>query len=262
MARVAAIYVYPFKSLDPVPVQSARMLESGALQWDRTFALMDAQDKYVNGKRHARIHQLRSSFDAMLRTVTLAGPATRRASSFHVDHQREELNAWLSEFFGFAVHVAENESAGFPDDTDAPGPTLISTATLREVASWFPGISLDSIRRRFRSNIEIDGVPPFWEDRLYGPAGVMVPFRVGAIALEGTNPCQRCAVPPRDPSTGQAIPDFVKTFSARREQTLPPWAERSRFNHFYRLAINTRLSPGSASALLSCGDTLAIEQPR
>ena len=32
-----------------------------------------------------------------------------------------------------------------------------------------------------------------------------------------------------------------------RAAGLPPWAERSRFNHFYRLAVNTR-APQAASA--------------
>ena len=32
---------------------------------------------------------------------------------------------------------------------------------------------------------------------------------------------------------------FSKTFAERRQATLPAWAEPARFNHYYRLAVNT-----------------------
>ena len=60
------------------------------------------------------------------------------------------------------------------------------------------------------------------------------------VVLEGINPCQRCIVPTRDSRTGEPSPDFAQIFRARRAETLPPWANRARFNHFYRLAVNTR----------------------
>jgi hypothetical protein len=40
---------------------------------------------------------------------------------------------------------------------------------------------------------------------------------------------------------------------------LPQWAERSRFNHFYRLAINTRLSVTEAGKTIRIGDELNLE---
>lgn len=47
------------------------------------------------------------------------------------------------------------------------GPTLISTAMIREVASWFDGIDSRGLRLRLRANLEIEGVPAFWEERLF-----------------------------------------------------------------------------------------------
>lgn len=260
MAHLARIVIYPVKSLDGLSAPSVRLLRSGALEGDRRFALLDAQEKYVNGKRHARVHHLRSSFDSMTRMLHLHNGDGRHAGSFHVDDERARLQEWLGEFFGFAVAVRENPAAGFPDDTDSPGPTVISTATLQEVASWFPGLCAQQIRRRMRANLEISGVPPFWEDRLYGPPGVTVRFRVGEVEFDGVNPCQRCAVPPRDPVTGEGYPEFAKIFAQKREQTLPPWAQRSRFNHFYRLAINTRLPPAVAGKTIGVGDPITVEE--
>ena len=68
------------------------------------------------------------------------------------------------------------------------------------------------------------------------------------------NPCQRCVVPPRDPETGEGWPDFAQTFRARREETLPDWADRTRFNHFYRLAVNTRAPQSEAGKRVRVGD--------
>jgi uncharacterized protein YcbX len=257
MAHLAAIRLFPIKAMDGEAREQATFLSSGALEWDRRFALFDSADKFVNGKRHAAVHLLGSQFDAASRRLRL----WRRDSpavTFHVDHERQELQAWLSDYFTFPVTLKENPDIGFPDDTDAPGPTLISTATLETVASWFDGLSVEQARRRFRANLEIGGVPPFWEDHLYGQKGTRVRFSIGEATIDGNNPCQRCAVPPRDPDTGEPIEKFSVIFRQKRRETLPPWAEQSRFDHFYRLAINTVVPPDQAGKIIRLGDAVTI----
>ena len=173
-----------------------------------------------------------------------------------MDGGRTRIKSWLSDYFGFAIDFRKNDEQGFPDDTDSPGPTIISAATLREISNWF-GLSLEEVRWRFRSNIEIDGVPPFWEDRLFGAPGTSVPFRLGDLLFEGINPCQRCVVPPRDPATGANDDTFVRRFAELRNRTLPKWSTRSRFDHFYRVAINTRLH-GNLGGEVCVGDAVHI----
>jgi uncharacterized protein YcbX len=258
VAHLARILIFPVKSLEPVEVQSATLTRSGALKGDRAVGLFDDRGNFVNGKKQPRVHLLRSSYDVVTRTLHLRSADGQQAGSFQLDRQLLALQDWLTEFFGLAVQVRENIAAGFPDDTDAPGPTLISTATLSEVASWFPPVTIASIRQRFRTNLELDGVPAFWEDRLYRVAGSACRFQIGDVIIEGTNPCQRCVVPPRDPCTGEGYPEFGKTFARMREQTLPPWAERSRFNHFYRLAINTKVPSDQAGKMLHVGDEMRL----
>ncbi len=259
MAYLSRIIIYPVKSLEPVALRQARVLASGALEGDRAFALFDAADKFVNGKNNSRVHQLRSSFDPMTRTLQI-GAAGSEMKSFHVDDDRENLQTWLTEYFGKPIFFRENTRVGFPDDLDCPGPTLISKATLAEVASWFPPLDEHQLRVRIRANLELAGVPPFWEDRLYTTKGSLVRFRIGDLAIDGNNPCQRCVVPPRDPATGEAYPAFGKIFSERRQQTLPDWAEKSRFNHFYRLAVNTIVPATEAGKILRVGDEVELVQ--
>lgn len=237
MAYVASITIYPLKAFAGQSVESARLAPAGALEGDRRFALVDDEGRYVNGKRTALVHGIHTEVDVARRTLAAAHAGER--VTFALDEDRGALERWFGARLERRVRLVENDTHGLPDDTEAPGPTVVSTATLETVATWFPGLTLDSVRRRFRANIEIGGVAPFWEDRLFAAAGELVPFRLGEAQLLGVNPCARCIVPTRDPATGEAIAGFAKTFARRREETLPAWANRARFDHFYRLTINT-----------------------
>ena len=258
MPHLARITLYPIKSLDPLPVTEATVLASGALKYDREFALFDEEGKFVNGKRSPLVHGLRAAFNLTTGALRLTQRQTGHTRSFDLPDDHAALDRWLSRYFGKPVTLRRDPAGGFPDDLNALGPTVISTETLKEVASWFPGLSVESARVRFRANLEIGGVPPFWEDRLFGEPDTVVPFEIGGVTLHGVNPCQRCAVPPRDPETGEAIPGFSPIFRARREETLPAWANRSRFNHFYRLAVNTRVPEAEAEKTLHVGDEIRL----
>jgi ferredoxin-NADP reductase/uncharacterized protein YcbX len=256
---LSRILIFPIKSLDVLELQEAAVLDSGALEHDRSWALFEESGKFVNGKRHAGVHRLRSETDLSARIVTLHDENGRGLGTarFSIDDGADALEDWLKAYFGFRVAFRKNSELGFPDDTDSPGPTVISVATLAEIGRWF-GLPIDEVRRRFRTNIEIDGVPPFWEDRLFGAAGTTIRFRIGDVILEGINPCQRCVVPPRDPLTGETDQTFVRRFSELRARTLPPWSTRERFNHFYRVAINTRPHGCQGGKFLRVGDRVEV----
>ncbi len=252
------IEIFPIKSLDGITTKRVSVLPSGALEGDRQFAMVDEQGRFVNGKSTPLIYRLRASFGPDLSTVTLwrAGRAERENFSLR-DKGREgrvSLEAWLSDYFGKTVTLQENTVTGFPDDLNAPGPTIISTATLETVAAWFPELDLAEMRRRFRTNLEVSGVPPFWEDRLYGEKGQSTEFQIGQVSFIGVNPCQRCIVPTCDSLTGLAYKTFQKQFVQKRAAELPPWAERSRFNHFYKLAVNTRATISAQGLHVKAGD--------
>ncbi|MGD1904982.1 MAG: MOSC domain-containing protein [Leptolyngbyaceae cyanobacterium] len=252
---LARINLYPIKSLAGRSVSQVSMLPSGALAGDRAYALFDQQSRFVNAKRYAQIHQVRSRIDETLTKLTL-WTDTETPTTLQLETEPASIEAWFSDYFGQPIRLQQNKTMGFPDDTDSPGPTVISTATLQTVADWF-SISLDECRQRFRTNLEIDGVPAFWEDQLFSESGDPVPFQIGAVTLQGINPCQRCVVPTRDPVTGEATGGFQKQFSMRRSETLPATVARSRFNHFYRLAVNTR-STSDIEQTLTVGDPVTV----
>jgi hypothetical protein len=267
MPRVRRLTTFPVKSLDGVDRQRAELLPAGGLDTDREFALFDADGHYVNGKRERAVHRIGSTFDLSDRSLSLDAPGMESASFDLAGDDRDALADWFSEYFGSPVDLRRDRTGGFPDDTTLSGPTVISTATLREVASWYDDIDTEGMRRRLRANVEVgadesageESLPPFWEDRLYAGEGESVAFTVGGTEFRGVNPCQRCVVPTRDPDTGAETPGFRERFVERREATLPPWADRERFDHFFRLMVNTVVPESSVGAEIAVGDPVTVD---
>lgn len=258
-ASVEKIFLYPIKSLTRVAVDEAEILPGGSLKHDREFALFDAAGHFIIGKRTPLVHQVRCTYDLPALKVNLSAPDRNESGYLHLVHDAAKLEEWLSGHFGMAVTLKRNTTLGFPDDTDSPGPTLIGAATLGKIQSWFAEIpDAEEISRRFRSNIEIGGVKEFWEDRLFRSPGETQPFSVGEVLFEGVNPCARCVVPSRDSAGGQPTKSFAKIFSDKRRETLPAWAEPGRFDHYYRAAVNTRVSVSEAGKKIRVGDSVKI----
>jgi uncharacterized protein YcbX len=269
-ARLANIRLHPIKSLDPVSVTEARIGPAGGLELDRTWALYTVDNRWVNGKRTPAMLRIRAAFAPDLTSVTLSAPDEQRgipSRQFAFPQDTESAAEWFSVYFEQQIQVRHSRN-GFPDETIAHGPTIISAATLRTVCDWFPEIDQQEARRRFRTTLEIDAasndgasekLPAFWEDRLYGPAKTYpVRFRIGEVNFEGSHPCARCSVPPRDSHSGEDLTGFQKRFSDLRREHLPAWATAEHFDHFYRIAVNTRVALSEVGKTLRLGDPLQL----
>lgn len=282
--RLTSIRLHPIKSLEPVSVAESHIGPSGGLELDRVWSLHSAEAQLptslgdvksrnttaqvstLNGKHTTAVHQIRATFSPALDAVTLAVNGARHklpSRQFAFPKDVAGASEWFSAYFEQPV-VVRFTSGGFPDDTIANGPTIISTATLQRICEWFPSVTLDEARLRFRTTLEIDGVPAFWEDQLFGEKqdtgddSLRPRFRIGEVNFEGSNPCARCPVPTRHPYTGTEIIGFQKRFSELRRDQLPAWSPRSRFDHFYRLAVNTFVVSTESGKLLRVGDRLLL----
>jgi uncharacterized protein YcbX len=296
MPTLDRITIYPVKSLDGLDVAEALVLESGALEHDRRWRLVDMDGRVLNAKRSPVFHAIRAEFDLDERLVTLwidpaavaavalpAGDLARLrglagnpggpevGDSFHLVPGQGGPCEWLSEAFGVGILLHERVDGGFPDDRDAPGPTLVSTATLVEVGRWF-GFDLAESRRRFRANLEVGGCDAFWEDTLASPARPELQpslldlppdlpvdpyadlpppepreFSLGEARFIATNVCRRCVVPTRDSRTGAVTAHFRDAFEARRSRGMRADVDAAGWGQLYRLGVNTRLEshPGA-----------------
>jgi uncharacterized protein YcbX len=259
--RLAGIRLHPIKSLDPVSVGEARIGPNGGLELDRVWALYSVDGKWINGKRAPAIHLIRAEYASDISSVTVSAPTSPRKiklAKFAFPAEHERAAKWFSEYFEQEV-IVRYAREGFPDDGLVPGPTIVSTASLQTVSDWFPGISLNESRERFRATLEVDGVPAFWEDQLFGPdENYAVRFKIGEVAFEGSHPCARCPVPPRNPRTGEEILGFSRKFSDLRRNSIPPWTPEARFDHYYRLSTNTRVPSTEQGKSLRLGDPVQL----
>jgi len=281
-AWLANIRLHPIKGLDPVSVPEARIGPNGGLRLDRVWVMFSVDGKWINGKNNPGIHHIRAEYDPNVSYVTLSAPngvgkngagntgasatlntpssnlTALQAAKFAFPSDTERAAEWFAEYFQQNVilrHIPE----GAPDDGLAPGPTIVSTASLQAVCDLLPGVDLIQARERFRTTLEIEGVPAFWEDQLFGEdENYVVRFRIGEVAFEGSNPCARCPVPPRNPRSGEELIGFQKKFSDLRRTNMPHTSPRERFDHFYRLATNTRVASTEEGKLIRVGDALVL----
>jgi uncharacterized protein YcbX len=298
MPTLNRITIYPVKSLDGLDVAEARVLPSGGLENDRRWQLTDLDGRVLNAKRTPLFHAIRAEFDlggagglpssagnVIHLAIDPAAVAARAipgierlaallAESFPLVPGPDGPCGWLAEVFGQPVLLVERADGGFPDDRDAPGPVVISTASLEAVAGWFR-FNVDECRRRFRANLEIGGCEAFWEDAVASPArpelqpslldlppdlpadpyAELPPpepraFSIGDVRLQATNVCRRCVVPTRDSRTGFVTEQFREVFETWRGKTMPTGVDASAWNHVYRLGVNTRLEANEPAQLV------------
>jgi hypothetical protein len=193
MPTLDRITIYPVKSLDGLDVAEAWVLPSGGLENDRRWQLTDLEGRVLNAKRTPLFHAIRAEFDlggagglpsstgnvihlaidpAAVAARAIPGIerlASHGPESFPLVPGPDGPCEWLAEVFGQPVLLVERADGGFPDDRDAPGPVVISTASLEAVAGWFR-FDVDECRRRFRANLEIGDCEAFWEDAVASPA--------------------------------------------------------------------------------------------
>ncbi|WP_254862131.1 MOSC domain-containing protein [Halovivax gelatinilyticus] len=258
MAVLDRLRVYPVKALDGIDVERATITPGGTLAHDREFAMFDAEGDVVNGSRTALVHDLATDFDPETTTLSVRDPEGETVR-FALDDpaERERAQAWLGGFFDLDIVLERDRRLGYVDRRSM-GPSVIATATLETVASWFDELTVDGVRRRMRANVEIGDVPAFWADRFVGEDAPT--FEIGGVEFEGVTPCVRCVVPERDPDTGERTPDFRRRFVEKRRETFPEWADANAFEHDYSLMTIARIPESDRGRTLTVGDEVTIAE--
>ncbi|MFZ1677926.1 MAG: MOSC N-terminal beta barrel domain-containing protein [Saprospiraceae bacterium] len=252
------ITIYPVKSLDSISLHKAMVTEGGCLWHDREYAIIDEKGNFVNGKSNSLVHTLRSNMDVENEIISFRPMDESTWRQFHLQKEKGELEAYLSDYFGKKVFFKQDKTGRFMDIPDIAGVTILSTSTLKEVSTWFTNMSLEETRRRFRATLEIDGVDAFWEDHLFSHEGRGIEFTVGDVTSIGMRPRARCVVPTRDSETGEVTHAFPKSFAKHRAATLPSWSTLKEYGHHYYLTVNCYIPSTEIGKWINLGDVLRI----
>jgi len=262
MSRLTDIAVYPIKALDPMRLDRVGITDVGGLEGDRTYGIVDRDGQYVHGKRTAAVHRLEGTVDPETGRVEIGTHDDGTVREYVLPDDREALEAWLTGYFDLPVALNAEQGGAQTDGTlyteeSESGPTVVSRATLREVASWYEGITPAQARLRFRPNLVVDGVPAFWEDKLLADGGRRLD--IGDVTVEGVMSVPRCAVPVRDPRTGEEYDGFRETFVRKRRETLPDWTtEQLLDGNLFSLTTLVRIPPAERSGTFQVGDPVGL----
>lgn len=255
---LSRIRIYPIKSLDPVDLTNAE-IGVYSLRHDREFAMLASDGRYVNGKRTGRVNQLRAEYDLFANRVSLSDrESINEASTFELSTNDASLKSYLSDFFELDIDVVHQEHGEMMDMPQIASVSIVSKATLESLNADMPEYSLDELRLRFRANLEIDGVSPYWEDRLFAAPGESVGFTLGDVQMIGISPRARCNVPPRNPFTGETDRTFAKRVMASRSKNLPTDSTLEQHGNFYHLAVNTYIFKSESRKSVRIGDQIVI----
>ena len=255
---LSRITIYPVKSLDGIALQKAVVTKGGCLLHDREYAITDTDGNPIIGKTNPLVHSLRSSIDFEKDEISFRRREETTWRRFHLQKERPKIESYLTEFFGTPSVLHQDTQGRFMDIPDIAGVTVLSTGSLKTVSGWFNNLDLEETRKRFRATIEIDGVPPFWEDRLFSKDGTTIEFKIGEVILFGMSPRERCVVPTRHPESGEILHAFPKTFARHRAASLPEWSLLTEYRNHYYLSVNCYIPETEIGKWIHLGDEIKI----
>lgn len=255
---LSRITIYPVKSLDGIDIQEAVISEGGCLMHDREYAISDEEGNFIIGKSNVLVHSLRSSVDFENETISFRPMNETGWRSFHLQKENPAIELYLSDYFGIKAKWYQNKTGRFMDIPDISGVTVLSTASLQEISTWYNNMDMEETRKRFRATIEIEGVPAFWEDHLFSKEGKGIEFKVGDVTMFGMSPRARCVVPTRNPETGEVIHAFPKSFARHRASTLPEWSTLNDYGHHYYLTVNCYIPATEIGKKIQTGNYVKI----
>jgi uncharacterized protein YcbX len=227
-ARVTWLSIAPVKAMALVGLEHAWIGPRG-IPGDRRFAVVDDENRLVNGKRVGRLATIvpvvRQSGDGLsLRSPdggSVDGPvepagdpvdATFFGRQRRVRRLRGPFDAALSDWLGTVLHLVElcETGTGVDRALDDGAVSIASVASLADLAHA-GGLDEPLDQRRFRMTIGVDGVPPWAEDGWLGRA-----VRVGEAVVRPLGNVGRCAVTTHDPDTGRPDVDTLRLLREHR----------------------------------------------
>ena len=226
VAQIGQVYVKATQFLHPERVE---VLPSG-IRYDREFALIEADDKFVSSDKHGDFFPLNFRFDASADQLhltlpngqTVSGPAAGSGRRLAINHAglrdiamalvEGPWSAIISDFAGRPMHLARCVVTN--GAVDVLPVTFVTTGSLQRLAREV-GASVDAAR--FRAGFVFDNSVEHEEDSWDGRL-----LKVGTATLKVRTAVPRCGITGFNPTSGVRDQEVMKGLIRYREKASLP----------------------------------------
>jgi len=200
---VRALHRWPVKSMGGEPVETFALDRAG-VAGDRAHVLYDIhrdRPRQLTARQAPRLLAWSASYGDWDGAVGAMPPATLAAPDGRaLTWDDPALPAALAQDLGREVELRVNPR-GQPDLRES---VLVTTRATHEAIERELGRALD--QRRWRTNVHVElDAPAFAEEEWEGRT-----LSVGAATFTLLHPCERCAIPTRDPDTQEKSADLLR----------------------------------------------------
>jgi len=267
IARVSGLFIYPLKGARAVALTTATLAPYG-LKDDRIWMLTDERGRFLSQRTHPYLACLRALVTESGLSLSYPGSAPIDIHAFvggsecRVQVWDDALIAWdagdhIANWLYDALRIRARLVRVSPRSERCADPSYVGDSlSAITFSDGYPVLvcsssSLTELNRRlpepvpmdrFRPNIVIEGLEPFFEDHISVLA-------INQIRLRLVKPCTRCQVPSIDQDTGVLATDPL------------PVLRRFRFDHRVRgvtFGVNGVLA-GSLEGELKIGAPVSLE---
>jgi uncharacterized protein YcbX len=250
--KVAAIHVYPVKSLAGQAVSAAEV-EPWGLRQDRRWLVLEPDGTVLTAREEHRLLgfsarpigegieltsrdgqtlEVWTPIDGELVPTTLSRLESVRLADREAHRwlsgilERAVRLAWLDDPRRRSVSVTHGGLAGDSLTLADAGPLLLTTtSSLRQLNDWMVADALmrggEPAQRmemaRFRPNVVIDDVPEAFEEDCWRTV------RIGAVEFRFAEHCDRCVMTTLDPHTLSGGKEPLQTLAAHRQWDHKTW---------------------------------------
>lgn len=279
--HIAALMIYPVKSLAGMAVQQARLLDTG-LEWDRHWMVVDAEGLFLTQRDCAAMALVQPQLTAEALVLQAPG-AEPMAIPLHAEGPLRRVQVWDDtvdaldmgdavarwlqqalqhagvRLVRFAPQVQRacstrwTEGAAHHTQFADGYPVLVTTeSAMAPLNTRLAQAGLAPAgMNRFRPNVVLGGLEPHDEDHIgtmevQGSQGQAEDGALVRLAL--VKPCARCPIPNIDPATAQSHPGVGDALQSYRQD--------SRLDGAITFGMNAVVQAG-AGAVLRVGQAVA-----
>jgi uncharacterized protein len=237
MVTVSELYVYPIKSLGGIQLKEIQLTDRG-FEHDRRWMLVDANNRFLTQREHARMALLQTAIaNNGIEVYDKRNPGEKILIPFLADSTEEmavtifrdtcqaislsnEINQWFSRFLQLPcklVYMPDDslrkvdknyakESNNITAFTDGYPILMIAKESIADLNSR---LEEPLPVNRFRPNLVIESSLPYEEDR-------MEHFSINNISFYGVKLCARCMITTINQQTIEKGKEPLKTLATYR----------------------------------------------